>query len=103
MDRVYRVRKQNYLGNNDISGPNVHLCDTRCHTYTADCAIELRKLPPPIPSPGLHLNLQVHIFRDGTFVAPMFGPLAWILPKVLCNVLFEVGAYTIWSTMLSSP
>ncbi|KAF8376501.1 hypothetical protein PRIPAC_82930 [Pristionchus pacificus] len=33
----------------------------------------------------------VHIFRDGTFVAPMFGPLAWILPKVLCNVLFEVA------------
>lgn len=37
-----------------------------------------------------HTFMQVHIFRDGTFVSPMFGPLAILLPKVLCDALFEV-------------
>ncbi|GMR46466.1 hypothetical protein PMAYCL1PPCAC_16661, partial [Pristionchus mayeri] len=33
----------------------------------------------------------VHIFRDGTFAAPTIGPLASLLPRVICDVLFEIA------------
>ncbi|GMS94340.1 hypothetical protein PENTCL1PPCAC_16515, partial [Pristionchus entomophagus] len=45
----------------------------------------------------------VHIFRDGTFVALLFAPLANLLPRVVCHGIFEVALVLTIMTWILIP
>lgn len=48
-------------------------------------------------------GVQVHIFRDGTFVTAMFGPLANALPREASVVVFQVFFISFFSILKILP
>ncbi|GMS94752.1 hypothetical protein PENTCL1PPCAC_16927, partial [Pristionchus entomophagus] len=53
---------------------------------------------------GLELSISlaimnyVNIFRDGTFAIPLFGPIVPYLPRIVCDIVEQVGL--VFTTML---
>lgn len=65
------------------------MCDTWYITLLSGRSFELRKCHTLCVFLYLLFCFEVHIFRDGTLVAVLFGPVAIILPEVMRDVLFE--------------
>ncbi|GMT22966.1 hypothetical protein PFISCL1PPCAC_14263, partial [Pristionchus fissidentatus] len=64
---------------------------------------------PPLPiyvsaikgvelSTSLALMNYVNIFRDGTFAIPLFGPIVPYLPRIVCDIVEQIGL--VFTTML---